>query len=80
MKSTTYTPPRNLAQLGADPRVDSIHTERDGYGDTAAQMSRPSYWVYLKSGYICGETECGTIHAKSVRACCEQMSSVVESK
>jgi hypothetical protein len=68
--------PRNLKQLEADPRVASVHTEYDGYGD-GMMAHRKSYWVYLKPGLICSSMGCGSIHEKSVRACCEMMADVV---
>jgi len=64
---------KTLKQLEGDPRVESVHTEHDGWGETEAEMRRKSYWVYLHSGYICHVMECGTIHEKTVKKCWERM-------
>jgi hypothetical protein len=68
--------PRTLKDLREDPRVDTIHTEYDGYGD-GLMAYRKSYWLYLKPGQYCVPTEGGTIHEKSIRACCEKMEEVI---
>jgi hypothetical protein len=46
--------------------VASLHQEHDGgFGDG------PSYWCYLKSGYVSPEMECGSIHEPTIKAVCE---------
>jgi hypothetical protein len=67
---------KTLQALKDDPRVHSVHTEMDGWGDTAAEIRRKSYWVYLHPGYICHAMECGTIHEKTVKKCWEMMRTV----
>jgi len=27
------------------------------------------YWIYLKEGYVCTGTECGTIHEYTIKDC-----------
>jgi hypothetical protein len=77
MKSKPIKKPRTRKDIENDPRVASIHTEDDGYGNTDEEMERDSYWVYLKSDWVSPAGECGTIHEKTIRACCELIDEAV---
>ena len=49
--------------------IESIHRENN-YG--------VDYWIYLKKGYICKETECGTIHEYTLKDCEAMLRCVVK--
>ncbi len=34
------------------------------------------YWIYLKSGYVCPEMECGIIHERTIRECAKLFKTV----
>jgi len=61
--------PRTIAQVKADPRVQSIHQEWNG--------PSPSWWVYLKPGLVCPHMECGTIHEETIKDVCDLLRTVV---
>lgn len=64
--------PRTLAQIAADPRVESIHDE--GPSD---EGTRHDWWLYLTEGYVCPHMECGTIHENTVKDCADLLRTVI---
>ena len=50
---------KTIAEIQADPRVDSLHKEESGW------------WLYLRSGWTCPAMECGTIHESTIKECAE---------
>jgi hypothetical protein len=50
--------------INAHPRVESVSDERS-LGD--------GYWVYLHTGWISANSECGTIHEESPSACLREL-------
>lgn len=49
--------------------IESIHREWN-YG--------ADYWIYLKKGYICPSTECGTIHEYTLKDCEDMLKEVIK--
>lgn len=47
--------------------IDFISDERE---------DKNGYFVYLKTGFICPDMECGTIHESTLKACAEQLKTV----
>ena len=56
-------------------KFESWHTELDGYGEEWNDHL-PSYWIYCKAPYFNPESECGTIHVKTVKEAVRLMRSV----
>lgn len=54
--------PRTLADIKADPRVDSVHQEEaDGH------LEPPTWWCYLKAGWQdSNNPECHTLHEDTI--------------
>ena len=52
-----------------DPRVDDINVD--------FSEGEKSYWIYLKSGYVCVSMECHTIHESSVKRCLDMLNTDV---
>lgn len=67
---------RTTKQLEADPRVDQVWREMDGYGDTEEEANRPSIWISLAQGWT-SRRGTHSIHEKTVRACAEELRDVV---
>ena len=56
-------PARTWNDVKHRPSVhDAFITDDDGVFDGSK-----NYWVYLKPGYICTESECGIIHEPTVK-------------
>lgn len=64
--------PRTLAQIAADPRVESIHDE--GPSD---EGTRHDWWLYLSHDYVCPHMECGTIHENTIKECADLLRTVI---
>jgi len=64
--------PRTLAQIAADPRVESIHDE--GPNDEGGPHD---WWLYLTHDYVCPHMECGTIHENTVKDCADLLRTVI---
>ncbi len=76
IKSETELMKRAVKMLpkGVPPEaIDAV--ECDPY-DGGENMDRPSYWVYLASGWICKEMECHTIHEDNLKNLKLMMSSI----
>lgn len=56
------TGPKTLAQMKADPRVESFSDERG---------SQSGLWFNLKNGWICGLTDTHTVTEDTVAECVE---------
>lgn len=54
---------RTKADIAAHPWVYEFFTEDDGGFGT----DRPSYWAYMHAGFICEDSECGSIHEPTVK-------------
>lgn len=49
--------------------IESVHRE---YNDGV------DYWIYLKDGFICSDTECGTIHEYNIKDCASALKNVIK--
>lgn len=58
---------RTANDIRNHPYVQSLHQEYDG----CFSYDRPSWWCYLKPGYISPEMECGSIHEPTIKGVCE---------
>ena len=58
--------------IQSHPGVASIHKEDDGCYNT------PSWWVYLKEGWISPEMECGIIHERTIKDICDKVNYIIK--
>ena len=61
---------RTLADIKADPRVESIHSEDSGDYEK-------SWWCYLKAGWQWDNNEQHTIHERTIAEVCEELNTNV---
>jgi hypothetical protein len=66
---------RTLKDIEQHPLVESTHTEWDGCFTDSWGREVQGRWVYLRRGYITDQMECGTIHERSIKDCCELVNS-----
>lgn len=72
--------PNKLAErelVRADPRVDSMDQEQDGFCDDTENWGRRAWWVYLTETWIDDDMGCGTIHECNLKKVLDHLQNYV---
>lgn len=70
-----YKKARTLADLRADPRVQEVWKEHDGFNVDDRGIDRGAWWIALKPGWCwCAETH--VIHEATLAQACDVFNSI----